>query len=42
MEKDKTILELLDKLEKEELDFLPDENAKKAFMALIKFMIVAI
>lgn len=42
MEKDETILELLDKLEKEELDFLPDENAKKAFMALIKFMIVAI
>jgi hypothetical protein len=42
MENDKTIQELLDKLEKEELDFFPDENAKKAFMALIRFMIVAI
>lgn len=42
MENDKTILELLDKLEKEELDFLPDENAKKAFMDFIRFIIVAI
>lgn len=42
MENDKTIQELLEQLEKEELDFLPDENAKKAFMALMKFIIVAI
>jgi hypothetical protein len=42
MENNKTILELLDQLEKEELDFLPDENAKKGFIEFLKFLILAI
>jgi hypothetical protein len=43
MEKDVTILDLLDKLEKEELDdFLPpDENVRKGFMAFIKFLMLS-
>lgn len=43
MDKNTTILELLDKLEKEELEFLPPvEEARKGFMTLIKFLIISI
>ncbi|WP_281350060.1 hypothetical protein [Alkalibaculum sporogenes] len=42
MENDKTILELFDKLQQEELDFLPpDENVRKGFITFLKFMVLA-
>lgn len=42
MENEKTILELFDKLQKEELDFLPqDENIRKGFITFLKFMLLA-
>jgi hypothetical protein len=43
MEKEVRITDLLDKLEKEELDFLPpDDYVRKSFMAFIKFIIIGI
>lgn len=41
MDENTTILDLLKKIEEEELDFLPeDENVRKGFMAGIKFLIL--
>lgn len=43
MDNDMTILELLDKLEREELEFLPPvEEARKGFMTIIKFLVLSI
>lgn len=42
MENKETITDLLEKIQAEELDFLPpDENVKKGFMTFIKFIMFA-
>lgn len=42
MDENTTILDLLNKYEEEELDFLPpDENVRKGFMNFMKFLILA-
>ncbi len=43
MDENTTILDLLKKIEEEELDFLPpDEDARDGFMAFIKFLVIAV
>lgn len=42
MEDNRTITDLLEKLQAEELDFLPpDENVRNGFMTFIKFIMLA-
>jgi hypothetical protein len=43
MDENTTILDLIKKMEEEELDFLPeDEDVREGFMAFMKFIILAV